>query len=54
MNAQSAIGGIPVSWAVPPVLVEEVELVGNTGGEKREIPRPPLSPSPAAAPAPKD
>ncbi|MBK7759063.1 MAG: hypothetical protein IPI35_22240 [Deltaproteobacteria bacterium] len=49
-----AIGGIPVAWAVPPVLVEEVELVGNTGGEKREIPRPPLSPSPAAAPAAKD
>ena len=45
-----AIGGIPVAWAVPPVLIEEVELVGNTGGEKREIPRPPQSPVAEAAP----
>jgi len=33
-------GGIPVSWAVPSVLISELELRGNSGGEPRVIPRP--------------
>ena len=36
-----AVGGMPGSWSVPPVLVSELELVGNRGGERRELPRPP-------------
>jgi len=33
-------GGIPVSWAVPSVLIAEMELRGSSGGEPRVIPRP--------------
>jgi TldD protein len=33
-------GGSPVSWSVPPVLISEMELRGNAGGEPRVIPRP--------------
>lgn len=35
-----AVGGLPASWSVPPVLVGELEVVGNQGGDKREIPAP--------------
>lgn len=36
-----AVGGIPVSWSAPPVVIGELELVGQQGGEQRELPRPP-------------
>lgn len=39
-----AVGGIPVSWSAPPVLIGELELVGQQGGEQRELPRPPIGP----------
>ena len=35
-----AVGGMPGAWAAPPVLVSELELVGNHGGDARRIPRP--------------
>lgn len=35
-----AVGGLPASWSVPPVLIGELEVVGNQGGDKREIPGP--------------
>ncbi len=31
-------GGIPVTWSTPSVLITEMELVGNPGGEPRVIP----------------
>ncbi len=36
-----AVGGMPGAWAAPPILVSEMELVGNHGGDPRRIPRPP-------------
>jgi predicted Zn-dependent protease len=33
-------GGIPVSWAVPAVVIGEMELRGSSGGEDRVIPAP--------------
>ena len=33
-------GGVPVSWTAPAVLITEMELRGNAGGELRIIPRP--------------
>ena len=33
-------GGVPVSWTAPAVLITEMELRGNAGGEIRIIPRP--------------
>ena len=35
-----AVGGMPGAWAAPPVLIAEMELVGNHGGDPRQIPRP--------------
>ncbi len=35
-----AVGGLPASWAVPPVLVSELELDGSGGGDKRVLARP--------------
>jgi len=35
-----SVGGMPGAWAAPPVLISEMELVGNHGGDPRTIPRP--------------
>lgn len=35
-----ALGGLPASWAVPPILVGEVELTGSPGREQRVLPMP--------------
>ncbi|MCP4805639.1 MAG: hypothetical protein GY913_10795 [Proteobacteria bacterium] len=35
-----AVGGMPGSWEAPAVLVSELELVGNHGGDARVIPSP--------------
>ena len=35
-----AVGGLPGSWAVPAVLVSELELDGSGGGDKRVLARP--------------
>ena len=32
--------GLPVSWAVPPVLIDELELHSRSGGEPRVVSRP--------------
>lgn len=34
------VGGLPVTWVVPPVLITELELRSSTGGEPRVLPRP--------------
>lgn len=34
------VGGLPVTWVVPPVLLSELELHGAGGGEPRVIPPP--------------
>lgn len=34
------VGGLPVTWVVPPVLITELELRGSAGGEPRILPRP--------------
>ncbi len=36
-----AVGGLPAAWSVPPVLLTEIEMYGDSGGEPREIPPPP-------------
>lgn len=33
-------GGLPVTWDAPPVLISEMELVGDAGGEPRALPVP--------------
>jgi len=42
-----ALGGHPVSWSVPAVVIGEMELRGSGGGERRIVPAPPapLTPS---------
>lgn len=35
-----AVGGLPASWAVPPVLISELELHGSGGREERALPPP--------------
>jgi len=35
-----AVGGLPAAWSVPPVLLTEIEVQGDAGGEVREIPAP--------------
>ena len=35
-----SLGGLPAAWSVPPVLITEVEMAGQSGGEAREIPAP--------------
>jgi hypothetical protein len=42
------VGGLPASWAVPPVLVTEMELRGSGGVEQRV-----LSPPAAVSAAPR-
>ena len=32
--------GLPVAWSVPPVLIDELELHGRSGGEPRIASRP--------------
>lgn len=34
------VGGLPVTWVVPPVLIAELELHGQGGGEPRALPPP--------------
>ena len=34
------LGGLPVTWDVPQVVISELELRGKSGGERRVIPRP--------------
>ena len=34
------LGGHPVSWSVPAVVVSELELRGSGGGERRVVPAP--------------
>lgn len=36
-----AVGGLPASWAVPPVLISELELHGSGGSEERVLTAPP-------------
>ncbi|MCB9745838.1 MAG: hypothetical protein H6741_06375 [Alphaproteobacteria bacterium] len=36
-----AVGGMPASWAAPPILISELELNGDKGGEPRTVPPPP-------------
>ncbi len=36
-----AVGGLPATWIVPPVVITELELRGVAGGEPRQIPIPP-------------
>lgn len=37
------VGGLPSSWAVPPVLVTEMEMRGTPGVEQRVLPPPPAA-----------
>ncbi|MED5371109.1 MAG: metallopeptidase TldD-related protein [Myxococcota bacterium] len=34
------VGGLPGAWAVPPVLISELELDGSSGGDQRVLARP--------------
>jgi hypothetical protein len=34
------VGGLPVTWITPPVLVAELEMHGSSSGEPRAIPAP--------------
>ena len=34
------VGGMPGSWSTPPVLISELELNGNEGGDERSYPAP--------------
>lgn len=34
------VGGLPMTWIVPPVLIDELELHGSGGGERRVLPAP--------------
>ena len=38
-----AIGGLPATWSVPPVVITELELRGAGGSDPRVIPAPPLA-----------
>jgi hypothetical protein len=38
------VGGLPASWAVPPVLITEMELRGSGGVEQRALAAPPAAP----------
>jgi hypothetical protein len=35
-----AVGGLPATWTVPSVLIDELELRGQGGGESRLVPAP--------------
>lgn len=35
-----SLGGLPVTWDAPQILISELELRGKAGGERRIIPRP--------------
>jgi hypothetical protein len=35
------VGGLPVTWSAPPVVIAEMELRGSSGAEPRVIPPPP-------------
>jgi hypothetical protein len=35
-----AVGGLPVTWQAPPVLITELELYGASGGEPHSYPAP--------------
>ncbi len=39
-----SVGGLPASWAAPPVVITELELRGSGGVEPRAVPPPPLTP----------
>lgn len=43
-----AVGGLPTSWAVPPVLISELEMHGGGGREQRALPPPEVGPAPVA------
>ncbi len=34
------VGGVPMAWSVPAILISEIELHGTGGGEPRQIPPP--------------
>jgi hypothetical protein len=34
------VGGLPTTWAVPPVLISELELRGEPGSQRRALPAP--------------
>jgi hypothetical protein len=36
------LGGLPVTWDAPQILISELELRGKPGGEHRVIPPPEL------------
>ena len=40
-----AVGGLPVTWSAPDVVISEMELRGSGGGENRVIPPPPSTAS---------
>ena len=42
--------GLPVTWDAPQVLISEIELRGQPGGEQRIIPPPPLRPGDIGGP----
>lgn len=42
-----ALGGHPVSWSVPAVVIGEMELRGSGGGERRIVPAPSVTSTPS-------